>query len=69
MPVGSIVNISFLAAVYGMPNGLYYTTSKAAVIGLTRDLAREVGRFDIRVNARAGKATVHTRAESSPPTS
>lgn len=48
---GSIVNISSLAATYGMPNGLHYTTSKAAVIGLTRGLAREVGRFDIRVNA------------------
>ena len=48
---GSIINISSLAAIYGMPNGLHYTTSKAAVIGLTRGLAREVGRFDIRVNA------------------
>jgi 3-oxoacyl-[acyl-carrier protein] reductase len=48
---GSIVNISSLAATYGMPNGLHYTASKAAVIGLTRGLAREVGRFDIRVNA------------------
>ncbi len=48
---GSIINISSLAAVYGMPNGLHYTTSKAAVIGLTRGLAREVGRFNIRVNA------------------
>ena len=48
---GSIVNISSLAATYGMPNGLHYTASKAAVIGLTRGLAREVGRFNIRVNA------------------
>jgi len=48
---GSIINISSLAAVYGMPNGLHYTTSKAAVIGLTRGLAREVGRFNVRVNA------------------
>jgi len=48
---GSIVNISSLAATYGMPNGLHYTASKAAVIGLTRGLAREVGRFGIRVNA------------------
>lgn len=48
---GAIVNVSSLAAVYGMPNGLHYTASKAAVIGLTRGLAREVGRFDIRVNA------------------
>ena len=48
---GSIVNISSLAATYGMPNGLHYTASKAAVIGLTRGLAREVGRFNVRVNA------------------
>jgi len=48
---GSIVNISSLAATYGMPNGLHYTASKAAVIGATRGLARELGRFDIRVNA------------------
>ena len=48
---GSIINISSLAATYGMPNGLHYTASKAAVIGLTRGLARETGRFDIRVNA------------------
>ena len=48
---GAIVNISSLAATYGMPNGLHYTSSKAAVIGLTRGLAREVGRFNIRVNA------------------
>jgi len=48
---GSIVNISSLAATYGMPFGLHYTTSKAAVIGLTRGLARELGRDGIRVNA------------------
>src|SRR5579871_3328352 len=48
---GSIVNIASLAATYGMPYGLHYTTSKAAVIGLTRGLARELGRDGIRVNA------------------
>lgn len=48
---GSIVNISSLAATYGMPNGLHYTASKAAVIGVTRGMAREVGRHNIRVNA------------------
>src|SRR5579871_3985070 len=48
---GSIVNISSLAATYGMPFALHYTTSKAAVIGLTRGLARELGRDGIRVNA------------------
>jgi NAD(P)-dependent dehydrogenase (short-subunit alcohol dehydrogenase family) len=48
---GSIVNIASLAASYGMPYGLHYTTSKAAVVGLTRGLARELGRDNIRVNA------------------
>lgn len=48
---GSIVNISSLAAVYGMPNFLHYSTSKGAVIGFTRALARELGRHNIRVNA------------------
>lgn len=48
---GSIINISSLAATYGMPNGLHYTASKAAVIGITRGLAREVGRYNIRVNS------------------
>ncbi len=48
---GSIINISSLAATYGMPNGLHYTASKAAVIGATRGLARELGRYYIRVNA------------------
>jgi NAD(P)-dependent dehydrogenase (short-subunit alcohol dehydrogenase family) len=55
---GSIVNIASLAATYGMPYGLHYTTSKAAVIGLTRGLAREVGRDRIRVNAVAPSAVV-----------
>lgn len=48
---GSIINISSLAATYGMPNGLHYTASKAAVIGITRGMAREVGRHNVRVNA------------------
>jgi 3-oxoacyl-[acyl-carrier protein] reductase len=45
---GSIINIASLAATYGMPFALHYTTSKAAVIGLTRGLARELGRDNIR---------------------
>ena len=53
---GSVVKISSLAATYGLPNALHYTTSKAAVIGLTRGLARELGRFNIRVNAVAPAA-------------
>jgi p-cumic alcohol dehydrogenase len=53
---GSIVNIASLAATYGTPFALHYTTSKAAVIGLTRGLAREVGRDGVRVNAVAPSA-------------
>jgi NAD(P)-dependent dehydrogenase (short-subunit alcohol dehydrogenase family) len=60
---GSIVNISSLAATYGMPNGLHYTASKAAVIGATCGLARELGRFNIRVNAVAPNV-VNTDATS-----
>ena len=60
---GAIVNISSLAATYGMPNGLHYTSSKAAVIGITRGMAREVGRFNIRVNAVAPNV-VNTDATS-----
>jgi len=55
---GSVVNIASLAATYGMPYGLHYTTSKAAVIGLTRGLARELGRDNIRVNAVAPSAVL-----------
>lgn len=54
----SIVNISSLAAVYGLPNALHYTTSKAAVLGITRGLARELGRYWIRVNAIAPSAVL-----------
>ena len=55
---GSIINIASLAATYGMPYALHYTTSKAAVIGLTRGLARELGRDNIRVNAIAPSAVL-----------
>jgi 3-oxoacyl-[acyl-carrier protein] reductase len=37
---------------------LHYTTSKAAVIGMTRALARELGRSEIRVNAIAPTAVL-----------
>ncbi len=48
---GSIVNVSSLAGVFGAPMFLHYTTSKAAVVGMSRGLARELGRDNIRVNA------------------
>jgi len=55
---GSIVNMASLAATYGTPFALHYTVSKAAVIGLTRGLARELGRDNIRVNSIAPSAVL-----------
>ena len=55
---GSIINVASLAATYGLPFALHYTTSKAAVIGMTRALARELGRNEIRVNAIAPTAVI-----------
>jgi NAD(P)-dependent dehydrogenase (short-subunit alcohol dehydrogenase family) len=55
---GSIINISSLAAVYGLPFALHYAVSKAAVIGMTRSLARELGEDWIRVNAIAPSAVM-----------
>lgn len=48
---GSIINIASLAATFGMPYGGHYSASKAAVIGFTRSLAREIAKTEIRVNA------------------
>lgn len=48
---GVIVNVSSLGAVAGVSGQAAYAASKAAVLGLTRALAREMGRRHIRVNA------------------
>jgi len=48
---GSIVNISSLSAVFGVAGQTAYAASKAAVLGMTRALAREVGKRGVRVNA------------------
>jgi NAD(P)-dependent dehydrogenase (short-subunit alcohol dehydrogenase family) len=50
---GSIVNLASQAAFSGSPGLAHYVTSKAAVIGLTRVLSRELGPAQIRVNALA----------------
>lgn len=55
---GKIVNISSSTVWIGRPNYLHYVTSKAALIGLTRALANEVGPLGIRVNAITPGATV-----------
>ena len=48
---GSIVNISSLDGVAGMPYEAIYSATKHAVIGLTRSVAMEVAARGIRVNA------------------
>lgn len=48
---GSIVNIASLGALRGVAGQSAYAASKAGVLALTRCLAREVGRRQIRVNA------------------
>lgn len=48
---GSIVNVSSLSAIHGVPGQAAYAASKSGLIGMTRSLAREMGRKNIRVNA------------------
>ena len=48
---GSIINISSTAGILGFPLRTPYAASKWAVIGVTKSLAMELGKFNIRVNA------------------
>jgi 3-oxoacyl-[acyl-carrier protein] reductase len=48
---GRIVNIASGAVTLGRPNYLHYITSKAALVGMTRSMARELGAQGITVNA------------------
>jgi 3-oxoacyl-[acyl-carrier protein] reductase len=47
---GRIVNIASVAGKEGNPNASAYSASKAAVIGLTKSLGKELAKTDIRVN-------------------
>jgi len=48
---GSIINISSTAGLFGFPFRSPYAASKWAVIGMTKTLAMELGKYNIRVNA------------------
>ena len=47
---GRIVNIASIAGKEGNPNASAYSASKAAVIGLTKSIGKELARTGIRVN-------------------
>jgi 3-oxoacyl-[acyl-carrier protein] reductase len=48
---GRIVNIASNVITFGMANLMHYVASKAAVVGITRSMARELGPSGIAVNA------------------
>ena len=54
---GVILNTSSMVSIYGQPAGVGYPASKFAVNGLTKSLARELGKDHIRVNAVAPGVT------------
>ncbi len=45
-----VVNISSIAGLYGNPGQAGYAAGKAAIVGLTRTLAKEWGRYSVTVN-------------------
>ena len=48
---GSIINISSMAAQYGLPRVIAYSASKTAIDGMTRAMAVELSPKGIRINA------------------
>jgi NAD(P)-dependent dehydrogenase (short-subunit alcohol dehydrogenase family) len=48
---GSIINIASIAGLRPQPGGLLYSSTKAALIMMTRNWAGEFGKYNVRVNA------------------
>jgi len=48
--VGAILNITSVGAIRALPTSVHYATSKAAMIGFTKCLAREAANFGVSVN-------------------
>ncbi|MGH2602894.1 MAG: SDR family oxidoreductase, partial [Dehalococcoidia bacterium] len=47
---GCVITMSSVSGVQGYPTKVNYSASKAGIIGLTRALAKEVGRYGVRAN-------------------
>ena len=47
---GRIVNIASGTPLIGLPNYLHYITSKTAIFGMSRSMARELGAWNVTVN-------------------
>jgi len=48
---GSVINISSMSALYGLPQIAAYSSSKTALLGLTRALASEFSYSGVRINS------------------
>ncbi len=64
---GKIVNLASDTALWGAPVLLHYVSSKGAIIAMTRSLARELGEYNICVNAVAPGLTLVEATETVAP--
>lgn len=64
---GSLITVTSVMVATGQPGALHYTASKAAILGMTRALAREWGPDGVRVNAvMPGAIRTEHEAETEP---
>jgi len=64
---GSIITLTSVMVETGQPQAVHYTASKAAILGMTRALARELGPHSVRVNAvMPGAIRTENEVEMSP---
>lgn len=64
--IGEIINVSSIVGIYGNIGQANYAAAKAGLIGLTKTLAKELGKKGIRVNAVA-PGFIHTHMTASLP--